>query len=330
MRGDRGARASMRRVMQAILKAELTVGETIALFDRQLDEPLSLKECRDVIVQLLPSLTRRQVHGLLNDLQSSLGSGHTDTVRLRRFLVVLSMDFAAPRDPSELWILPALAQIAQQLAPGRSLSDRYAVGAELMERFFSWDQDGDGLLSRQKLLSELSAEQARHETSPPLGLESSKRLEAVVEYLDVNGSGSISVFEFLQGFAHVLLDVESLGNIADAGAVASSAAAGLYSDVVSEIHALLLAHRATLLRGCRALDTTGQGALAREDFLAVVAALLHALRGAAVETLHPNLDQCEEQSQLEDLSEVLPAEVRYDELLAGLHIVETVPSSSPP
>merc|ERR1712176_1530451 len=139
-------------MMNAIISTELTLQETIALFDRDFNSDVDIMECHDVIRQLLPCLTSRQVHGILKAMGMSLGGhGGDQSVSIARFLTMLCMDFTAPPDPKEPWILPSLGLLARQLAPDVAPGDRLATGEVLLKKFSEWDTDGNGLLDRHEL-----------------------------------------------------------------------------------------------------------------------------------------------------------------------------------
>jgi len=306
--GDANA-MQMQNVVDAILQAELTLPETIALFDKDLNDSIDLYECGSVLRKLLPLLTSRQVHHMLEALQASWGGGHE--VSVEHFLVALASEFAVQRKPPQAWMLPTLERLVVCLAP--DARDRWTLGERLVQQYHLWDTDKDGLLSREELMQAIT---------PGMSGVTGGELEALMDYMDGNQSGTVSIFELLRAF------VQAAPPEGGRGLRTGGVTVDLPADTAGTLFALLHLHRSTLLHGCRALDAGGAGTLSRGDFLAVVAALLHALRAAHSQM--KGVARWPESRVTEDLLRALPDEqpVCYGELLAGLRVEDRGPAPS--
>lgn len=298
----------LREIMSKVLFAELTFSEAKGLFDKNLDGQIDEDECEGVLSRLLPALSKRQVNFVLETLQSAWGG--SKIVSAERFLVTLQLHFAFREPPEDPALRDTLKVLVSKMISNFSLEKEYSAqhlvpaGLELLDVFIAWEQEGNGFISREELLAGL-------EQIVDLGDLGEDSIDSMWQFLDETQNGDINVFEFLRGFAAV---------IPDANASSSSLASSeLADDMFSGLCALLLAHRPVLLRGCRALDRRVKmgGTLPRESFLAVVRALLDSLPDSYHSESWPY------EVQLNELRRALSTDVKYDEVLAQLEIVDT-------
>jgi len=314
-------RSAMQHLMAATLRAELTLQETMALFDKNLSDTMDVAECRQMLTQLLPGLSRRQMHHIVETLRVSWGG--FETVRTDRFLVAFCVEYPASRPPgvseTPQWLLDSLLQLHDSGIGG--FSSKHRLGQKLLETFREWDEDGDGLLRTQELMGLVDSDTDRDiSILKLLGVDDERRLKEFVEYLDMNGSGKVSIFEFLQGImastpASTKPEAEATSMEYDSRTFPYN----LSDDVRSAFLAVLRTHRPTVLRGCRALDIHNRGTLGRLEFMEVVKALLLVLREQG--GLHPNLTR-PGMPAIDYLGDRLPTQVEYVELLDSLQIVE--------
>lgn len=307
------AKAKMTHLVTAILQQEPSrLKEAMSLFDR-CRSTADIGECGSVLSRLLPALTPRQVHHILDTLQRSWGGARK--VRPAQFLAALCVDYSPPRTRPKPRLRKSIEHIRSRLLPDQAEDhrDHRSVGEILLNKFLSWDRGGEGLLThadiRFALHSEITVDLAE------CGLQSDGAMQEFMSYLDTNGKGTIGIFELLQSFTQAGTFPRKSNR--------QSATDALSTDLADGVHALFLAHRPSLKRVCSALDQNGNGALSRDKFLFVVAALFDTLREEEAATARGVMHRshCDE-SVVQELADDLPMEVAYMELLDGLRVVE--------
>lgn len=305
------ARASMTHLVSSILKQELTPKVAFSVFSKHLNDTADLDECRNVLSRLLPAITPRQVHQIVEVLQMSWGGA--DEVRPTQFFAALCVDFSPPRVRPESRLQYAIEQIRSKLSPGPvegHQDDPRSVGEILLNKFLAWDKGGEGLFTHADISHALHSEVDIDLRE--CGLNTAEAMQEFVSYLDTNGTGTIGIFELLQAFTQT-----SRRNSRQ------SASDALSTDLADGIHALLLAHRPSLRRACGVFDEDRSGVLPRKTFLHVVAALFETLREEQAATSRGVMHRmhCVE-DVVQEIASNLPTEVPYMELLDGIRVVE--------
>eukprot|EP00928_Gymnodinium_smaydae_P020344 TRINITY_DN17865_c0_g1_i1.p1 TRINITY_DN17865_c0_g1~~TRINITY_DN17865_c0_g1_i1.p1 ORF type:complete len:906 (-),score=202.54 TRINITY_DN17865_c0_g1_i1:7-2391(-) len=313
--GSRQAGGQLRKMLDRVVFAKLSWQEARDLFDADSDGFINEEEGLHVLRRLLPALSERQSCRIWQALLRNCGGdGGLLGMPLDRFLAGFQLTFAVtepmeegPRKDMLTAIVHAVTSASRSVDERVGVKDWVLAGEALMRSFRAWDTDGDGFLSHEELLEQLR----RISTYEDVPLDAKGEAD-LVTYLDMMGTGDVTVFQFIRAFAPVLPGMESRRN---------ETAHFLAKNLFDNFSALLFSYRPQLLRGCRALDAQKRGELSREAFLSVVQALLHAL---AAQTSGAS---CGGTAQMLELEESLGAVVRYDELLRGLTIVDTAQSS---
>ncbi|XP_026191543.1 serine/threonine-protein phosphatase with EF-hands 1 [Cyclospora cayetanensis] len=263
------------RVFESIMSADLSLKETLMLFDRNCDGTVSVREFNELLSELDIGLSEPQVRILMRLITASpafnAAAGSIDVAEfLGRFKVVYSNSIKEDRALHCIGkaILADKAEAAsrhyeqQQLQEGgfmgeggsrrRSSADRAVA---LFQKFKDYNEGGDGYLSYDDFISGIKRLNIDEEE---LGFAlTDAHLYRVVEAIDLTGSKRINYLEFLQAF-HVV-DSSSKNNLAE--------------ELWGQICTTLFQHSNSIRRALHQFDPDLTGKVDSEDFRSALVTL---------------------------------------------------------
>ncbi|OEH80588.1 serine threonine protein phosphatase [Cyclospora cayetanensis] len=272
------------RVFESIMSADLSLKETLMLFDRNCDGTVSVREFNELLSELDIGLSEPQVRILMRLITASpafnAAAGSIDVAEfLGRFKVVYSNSIKEDPQAKTPWLSRALHCIGkailadkaeaasrhyeqQQLQEGgfmgeggsrrRSSADRAVA---LFQKFKDYNEGGDGYLSYDDFISGIKRLNIDEEE---LGFAlTDAHLYRVVEAIDLTGSKRINYLEFLQAF-HVV-DSSSKNNLAE--------------ELWGQICTTLFQHSNSIRRALHQFDPDLTGKVDSEDFRSALVTL---------------------------------------------------------
>ena len=230
---------------ESLLRSDLTLQETIAMFDQDGDGKVSPLEFKQAISCSQVELPESQVNAVLRIIDRDASGKLSVSAFLDRFQVVYSAATGGPEINKEEW--------KQLCIIGRKL-----IGEKTrIDTFKKIDTNGDGYIDESEFHVAI--------TSLKLPDMDPKKIQKLWKCVDVNGDGHLNYFEFAQAF-----------EVVDTGGEGEKAVRG----IIDSILASLQKNQMTLAFAFRYFDPKGQGQVKRDDFKAGLRALNASQRGS--------------------------------------------------
>jgi protein phosphatase len=188
----------VRELYEAVLRADLSLRNTLALFDSDGDGTVSTSEFAAVCEECRLGISAQQARQLLRAITADDGSGRLDVGRfLERFQVLYvesrGLERASVHERAAPWAEDLLRRIGHSIVHS---------GATAVETFQKYDRDGSGFLEHPEFadavraLDQSSPAAARRPRSP---LDRG-RLAELAALVDKDGNGRINILEFCAAF----------------------------------------------------------------------------------------------------------------------------------
>lgn len=319
---------SIQQIFESIMQADLSLKETLMVFDRNCDGTVSYRDFSELLSELDLGMSEPQVRLLMrlitaSHLQEGDPSARIDAAEfLGRFKVVYGNSLKEKGQKAE-WIQQALATIGKQIladkneAAGRHYEQQEPTSAPdvsnrrrssavravaLFQKFKDFNQDTSGFLSYSdfvQAIRRLGVQQVEED----LGWElTDNALIQLARSIDVTRSGKINYLEFLNAF-HVV-DSNSKTNVAE--------------ELWSQICAALFQHKSSIRRALRHFDPELCGKVDTDDFRAALLTLNSILARAEAPLT---------EDQIESLTSCMDTDddgmVDYEDFLESFYVVDT-------
>ncbi|EPT25249.1 serine/threonine protein phosphatase [Toxoplasma gondii ME49] len=320
-------RECIARVFESIMSADLSLKETLMLFDRNCDGTVSFREFNELITELDVGLSEPQVRILMRLITASpafnAAAGSIDVAEfLGRFRVVYSHVINDDKR-SVPWLQRALHCIGKAILAdkaeaanrhyeqqrqdgnlGPDLNTRRRSSAvravALFQKFKDYNEGGDGYLSYADFVTGIKRLTIDEEE---LGFAlTDEHLYKVAEAVDTTGSKRINYLEFLQAF-HV---VDSNSN--------NSAAEELWGQICTAI----FQHKSSIRRALHQFDPDMTGKVDSEDFRSALVTVNTVLSRTEAPLTEEQIDQLVNTMDLNN-----EGMVEYEEFLDSFSPVDT-------
>ncbi|KAL8427440.1 hypothetical protein Efla_003887 [Eimeria flavescens] len=297
------------RVFESIMSADLSLKETLMLFDRNCDGTVSFREFNELLSELDIGLSEPQVRILMRLITASpafnAAAGSIDVAEfLGRFKVVYSNSIKEDPQAKTPWLTRALHCIGkailadkaeaasrhyeqQQLQDGGLLGEggsrrrSSAVRAvALFQKFKDYNEGGDGYLSYDDFVSgikrlNIDEEELGFALTDSHLYRANVLSRQVAEAIDLTGSKRINYLEFLQAF-HVV-DSSSNNNLAE--------------ELWGQICTTLFQHSNSIRRALHQFDPDLTGKVDSEDFRSALVTLNTVLARTEAPLTEEQIDQ---------------------------------------
>lgn len=253
-------------VVRAMQKADLPLHSFAALFEVQPDEKVTPRLEKEALRLLLPQLREGQLQQLATALFGE------EPTSLGDVLHQLST-FGDPLVLPETWMQPALQRL------GQLVEKQYGpppLHTALLRFFRSTVRKGNDVLRPDEFVQgfqKLGAYHASGDAQVPL--LHTGRLYKLFEVVDSNKTGAVSIMELLMAMDKQTARPKLPERTALGGAVP----------------AMILTHKASLLKMCHVLDTLEMGRISVDNFLELLRILSQALGRPLPSAVHEALEQ---------------------------------------
>ncbi|CAE8706305.1 unnamed protein product, partial [Polarella glacialis] len=276
--------AAVVTMARASAQAELRLSGLVALFDST-SGLVTPELAREALGQLLPSLRERERHQLATALFGEENSKLSDVLHQLAL-------FADPPDLTEPWMEPALRRLSTLVEKHHGPPPLHSA---LIRFFRAVAVDGSDLIQPEEFVKGFQNLGAYHCSGDhEVPLLHTGRLYKLFEVIDGNGSGTVSFLELLL----------AMDNRADRPELPELPA------LEGALPALLLVHKAALLRMCRDMDPADAGRISVSNFMGLVTAL--------GDVLGRPFAHCERSAIEEELEG--SEDLAYSELLGGFQV----------
>eukprot|EP00440_Ansanella_granifera_P074308 gb/GFBE01080639.1/.p1 GENE.gb/GFBE01080639.1/~~gb/GFBE01080639.1/.p1 ORF type:complete len:916 (+),score=226.76 gb/GFBE01080639.1/:1-2748(+) len=307
---------AIKHVYEAIVSMDMDLTKTFALFDKDGDGTVDLKEAKQVLNQFDLGLSPTQVNRLLGQLFSvSIADESAQHVKLsvQEFLGRFTMVYAASNNADmPKWAIDTLNKIGRLIVRGTVSSDvastDLATDVDKMSKLFlEIDTSGDGSLQLDEFIAGIEKLPNWHTLDVEGEPLTHEKLIEISKILDVTGDGTINYLEFLQAF-----QLQGQGS------------ADLQNSLVEDVTTILFRHRIAIRKGCQFLDEVDSGKVHKEDFVNVLQGVNSAL---------PASERGLSQMQIDNLSSALSVQddegemIGYENFLKSFVITDTVDGS---
>jgi len=189
-------------VFQAILRADLSLREMFALFDRNCSGTVSFDEFREVMESFDLGLSRQQLGPFFRAL---LGNSADKKINVVEFLSRFDVVFGGHVHSEDAeWIHQVLSGLGKLYLAQCGDDEGESTAKTLLDRFEKADTDGNGTLSLTEFVREIQHWKTYLErlgVSP--GYLTEDKLFEVAKVVDISGEGSINYLEWIDAFQAV-------------------------------------------------------------------------------------------------------------------------------